>query len=125
MKKGLFSVPATGGAAQGTVVFQSGYGKTVGLPYDEYSLLGTDRAFAYWNSDITVPTQLINIPGKGAFMYMDGAKRYNYKGFPKTEPKFFDSKGAVTQLTAESQFPGGVLAPASPCTDCPSSGGTG
>ena len=51
VKKGYFSVPATGGAATGTVAFQSGYGKTVGMPYDEYSLLGTDRAFAYWNGD--------------------------------------------------------------------------
>ncbi len=125
VKKGLFSVPATGGAATGTVVFQTGYGKTPGVPYDEYSPYGTDRAFVYWNSDITAPSQAINLPGKGAFMYMDGAKRYNYKGFPKTEPKFFDSKGAVTQLSAESQFPGGVLAPASPCTDCPSAGATG
>ena len=125
VKKGLFSVPATGGAATGTVVFQSGYGNTVGMPYPEYSLLGTDRALAFWNGEITVPTQAINIPGKGGFVYMNGSKRYNYKGFSKAEPKFFDDKGAVTQLTAESQFPGGVLAPASPCTDCPSNGGTG
>ena len=38
VKKGFFSVPATGGATTGTVAFQSGYGKTVGMPYDEYSL---------------------------------------------------------------------------------------
>ena len=125
VKKGLFSVPAQGGAAQGTVVFQSGYGKTVGLPYDEYSLLGTDRALAYWNSDITAPAQAINLPGKGTFMYMDSGKRFNYKGFTKAEPKFFDPKGATAALDVASQFPGGVLVAASPCTQCPSNGGTG
>ena len=46
VKKGLFSVPASGGAATGTIAGQTGYGKTVGLPFDEYALFGTDRGLA-------------------------------------------------------------------------------
>ena len=125
VKKGFFSVPATGGAATGTVAFQSGYGKTVGMPYDEYSLLGTDRAFAYWDADTTGPSQAVNIVGKGVMIYMDGGKRYNYKGFPKAEPKYFDPKGAVAAVPVDAQFTGGVAPEASPCTNCPSNGGTG
>ena len=53
VKKGLFSVPASGGAATGTIAGQTGYGKTVGLPFDEYALFGTDRALVWWNADIT------------------------------------------------------------------------
>ena len=71
------------------------------------------------------PSQAVNIPGKGVFMYMDGGKRYNYKGFPKAEPKFFDSKGAVSEVPADAQFTGGSPPEEVPCTGCPSSGSTG
>ena len=81
--------------------------------------------FAYWNGDVTGPSQAVNIVGKGVFMYMDEGKRYNYKGFPKAEPKFFDPKGAVSEVSADAQFTGGVAPAASPCTGCPSNGGTG
>ena len=43
VEKGLFAVPATGGASDGTTNFQYGFGKTVDMPYNEYTLLGTDR----------------------------------------------------------------------------------
>ena len=51
VQKGLFAVPAAGGAAQGRVTFQSGYGRSVALPYDEYSALGTDKALIWWDAD--------------------------------------------------------------------------
>ena len=95
------------------------------MPYDEYSLLGTDRAFAYWNGDVSGPSQAVNIPGKGVFMYMDDGKRYNYKGFPKAEPKFFDPKGAVSEVSADAQFTGGSARRGSAVHGCPSNGGTG
>ena len=125
VKKGLFSVPAVGGAASGTIAGQSGFGKTVGLPYDSYALLGSDRGLAWWNPDLTASTQAINIVGKGVFMYVDGGKRYAYKDFSKSEPKFFDDKGAVAESPIGALFPSGTVSPASPCTDCPSNGGTG
>ena len=125
VKKGLFSAPAVGGAADGTIAGQSGYGKTVGLPYDSYALLGSDRALAYWDPDVTAGSQAVNIVGKGVFMYMDGGQRLGYKNFSKTEPKFFDSKGAVAEAPIGALFPSGTVSPASPCTECPSYGGTG
>ncbi len=125
LKLGLFSAPAVGGAANGTIVGQSGFGKTVGLPYDSYALLGSDRGLAYWDPDVTAGSQAVNLVGKGAFMYLDGGKRYGYKNFTKTEPKFFDADGAVSEAPIGSLFPSGTVSPASPCTECPSSGATG
>jgi hypothetical protein len=125
LRKGLFSAPAVGGAATGSVAGQSGFGKTVGLPYDSYALLGSDRGLAYWNPDVTASTQAINVVGKGVFMYLDGGKRYGYKDFAKTEPKFFDANGAVSEAPIGSLFPSGKVSPASPCTECPSNGATG
>jgi hypothetical protein len=125
MKLGLFSAPAVGGAATGTIAGQSGYGKTVGLPYDSYALLGSDRGLVWWNPTITASSQAINVVGKGAFMFVDGGKRYGYKNFSKTEPKFFEATGAVAEAPIGSLFPSGTVAPGSPCTQCPSSGSTG
>ena len=125
VKKGLFSVPALGGAASGSIAFQFGYGKTVGLPYDSYALLGSDRALAWWNPDVTASSQAVNIVGKGVFMYMDNGTRLDYKGFTKAQPKFFDEKGAVSEAPIGALFPTGVVSPGSPCTECPSNGGTG
>ena len=124
VKKGLFSVPATGGAATGTVTFQAGYGKTVGMPYDEYSQLGSDRALAWYDPDASGQMQAANLTGKGLFQYMDGGKRYSYKNLPKSEPKFFDKSKATTEVPITSQFTaGGSVPAATPCTQCPSNGG--
>ena len=107
LKKGLFSAPAVGGATSGTIAGQQGFGKTVGLPYDSYALLGSDRALAYWNPDVTASTQAVNIVGKGVFMYMDGGKRLGYKDFSKSEPKFFNPDGAVAEAPIGALFPVG------------------
>lgn len=125
VKKGLFSRPAQGGASDGTNIFQNGYGMTVGMPYDEYALLGTDRSLAWWNGDVTGTSQAANIVGKGVFMYLNVGERFNYKQFPKTEPKFFDQKTSVFVAPLSAQYPDGVIPPAAPCTTCPSAGGTG
>ena len=51
-QQGLFSIPATGGAASGYTDGQrwSGYGQTPGLPYDEYMDLGLDFAPVWWDA---------------------------------------------------------------------------
>ena len=54
-----------------------------------------------------------------------GGKRYGYKDFSKSEPKFFDDKGAVAEAPIGALFPSGTVSPPSPCTQCPSNGGTG
>ena len=74
-KAGLFSAPATGGAATGTVVYQTGYGNTPGMPYEEYAQLGTDVALAWRNADLEGPSQVVGIPGLGKFVYLNEGKR--------------------------------------------------
>jgi hypothetical protein len=126
-EKGLFAIPSNGGASNGTTNFQSGFGKTVKLPYDEYALLGTDRNLAWWNPDITGGANAVaSIVGMGKFMYLDGAKRYAYGEFPKKQPKFFDESVSVAEIPRSSNFADGVVPADNPCgPTCPVNGGTG
>jgi hypothetical protein len=119
VRKGLFSIPSIV-----TLYGRSGYGNTVGMPYPEYAGSGTDLALAYWDGDTSGLTQAGPPTGKGGFRYVDGGKRYTFSNMPKTEPKFFDPNGAVTQVPYSSLYPTGVVPPASPCTGCPSSSAT-
>jgi hypothetical protein len=123
LKQGLFSAPANGGAATGTVTFQTGYGNTTGMPYEEYAQLGTDVAFMWWNGDLDGPSQVIGIPGVGNFMYLDNGKRYSYSSLPDEAPTFFDEANSVVQVDVTTQFPAGEVPAASPCDGCPSGGG--
>jgi hypothetical protein len=126
VEQGLFSVPGVGGASDGTTNFRSGYGKTVGLPYNEYALLGTDRNLAWWNPDISGPANAVaSLAGKGKFMYLNDGKRYGYGQFPAKEPKFFDASVSVSEIPRSSNFQDGVVPPANPCAGCPVNGGTG
>ena len=126
VKKGLFAVPSTGGASDGTTNFQAGFGRTVGVPYDEYALLGTDRNLAWWNADLTGGANAVaTAVGTGKFMYLDGAKRYGYAQFPKQQPKYFDESASVAEIPRSSSFADGVVPPDNPCTGCPSSGSSG
>jgi hypothetical protein len=126
VKKGLFAVPAGGGAATGTTIFQAGYGRTVRLPYDEYGVPGTDRTLAWWNPDITGGTNAVrSIVGKGKLMYLDGGKRYAYGEFPKKQPAFFDASASVSEIPTSSAFRGGVVPAPNPCPECPVNGGNG
>ncbi len=102
VQKGLFSEPASGGASDGTVSFQSGYGRTVGLPYDEYLGLGTDVEMIWWNPDLeTQGTNAVaNFPGKGRFMYLGDGRRYSLGQFPAKEPKFFDESVSIYEFPA-------------------------
>jgi hypothetical protein len=127
VEKGLFSVPAAGGASSGTISYQSGYGRTVGLPYDEYLGLGTDVEMIWWNSDLETPgtNAVDNFPGKGRFMYLNDGKRFSFGQFPKAEPKFFDESASIYQYPPEKAYATGRVPDAMPCTGCPSQGGTG
>ncbi|MEX1006349.1 MAG: hypothetical protein WD271_00715 [Acidimicrobiia bacterium] len=127
VKKGLFSVPAVGGASNGTVSFQTGYGRTVGLPYDEYLGLGTDVNLIWWNADLkTGGTNAVEtFPGTGRFMYLNGGKRFSFGQFPKSEPKFFDEAASLYEFPPERAYSTGKVPAANPCTGCPSQGGAG
>jgi hypothetical protein len=127
VRKGLFSVPAVGGAANGTVSFQTGYGRTVGLPYDEYLGLGTDVELIWWNPDLqtTGSNAVANFPGKGRFMYLNGGKRLSFGQMPKSEPKYFDEEASIYQFPQAEAYATGKVPASNPCTGCPSQGGTG
>ena len=77
-------------------MFTVGYGKTTGMPTDQYASLGSDKALIWWDGDTTGISQLATFTGKGLFRYMDNAKRYTYNDLPTTQPKFFaDTPDAV------------------------------
>ena len=97
--------------------FQTGYGKTVGLPYDEYLPLGTDFAPVWWDSETPdAYSQIFLSQAKGGEWYVDGAKRYKAGDWPKKPMTFFD------KTTAIQVFPTSPTPPAqpNPCTGCPS-----
>ena len=81
LKQGFFSVPAAGGSAsydpalanQGA---RSGYGRTNGLPYEEYTAATrtSPRLGGIPNTD--GPPSLGFPAGKGTVWYLDDAKRY-------------------------------------------------
>ncbi len=121
-KQGLFSAPASGGAASGYPYgFQAGYGKTVGLPFPAYFNLGTDFAFAWYDPDTEGASQVFDTVAKGVIWYVDGARRYTIDDIPKQRARFFDERGAVYVFDA-APIP---ESPPNPCTGCPSEGGPG
>ena len=81
LKQGFFAVPAAGGSAsydpalanQGA---RSGYGRTNGLPYEEYTRGNKDFTPTWWDPDTDGPPSLGFPGGKGALWYLDNAKRY-------------------------------------------------
>jgi hypothetical protein len=125
VQRGLFSVPAAGGASNDTVSYQTGYGRTVGLPYDEYLGLGSDVAMIWWNPDLQTDgtNAVANFPGKGRFMYLNDGKRFSFGEFPKAEPKFFDESASIYQYPPERAYATGRVPDAMPCDGCPSQGG--
>ncbi|HXY91140.1 MAG TPA: ABC transporter substrate-binding protein [Acidimicrobiia bacterium] len=122
-RQGLFSVPAQGGAASGQPLgFQTGYGRTVGLPYDEYLALGTDFAPVWWDSQIgDAYSQIFASQAKGGEWYVNGAKRYKAGQWPTKHLTFFDKASAIQVFDTS---PIAATAP-NPCTGCPSEGGPG
>jgi hypothetical protein len=118
VRKGLFSVPPTT-----TLYGSTGYGLTTGMPYPEYAGGGTDRAFAFWDPTISGPTQAGPPSGTGGFQYVDGGKRATFSTMPKTEPKFFDMKGAVAQVPYSALYADGQVPAATACAGCPSASG--
>jgi len=121
VEQGLFSARATGGQTDDTIRFQSGYGRTVGVPYNEYGSPGTDVDLIWWNGDITGGTQAVSsIVGKGKNVYLDGGRRYRFGTFPKKEPKFFDMSKSIAEAPISATWPHGVEPVAIPCPgDCP------
>lgn len=122
-QQGLFSLPATGGAAQGYPTgMMSGYGRTSGLSYDSYMSSGLDFAAVWWDPETEGPSQGTGSEGKGVAWYADGAKRYRARDVPKKQFGWYDRATSVftfaTRPTPPPQYAGD-------CEGCPSHGGPG
>ncbi len=122
-KTGMFSRPPVGGRAEGHVTDAGRfYGKTAGLPYDEY-LTGGDVAIFWWDPDTTGPSvAAAALSGKGVYQFLSGGKRYKRGELPSNiAGQFFEpSKGTFALDTT----PPTDKAPDYPCDGCPSSGVT-
>jgi hypothetical protein len=117
-QQGLFAMPANGGAASNQVVtFMFGYGRTSGLPYDEYSQVGLDYAVLWWSPTDTGKGKILFDDGTGRFRYIDGAKRYYAGQWKKGEPKLFDTSNSIAQFDS---LPASDAVPDYPCKGCPS-----
>ena len=124
LEQGLFSVPAAGGFVDDLPVAAVGYGKTVGLPYDQYASFGADRTLIWWDPANTEPSGADSLfPGKpGQYVNLYNGRRFGLDGFPK-DPKFFDQAASVATLALEDQYKNGEVPRVSPCQGCPSEGG--
>jgi hypothetical protein len=120
-RQGLFSAPATGGAATGsTTTMMNGYGKTAGLPYDEYLTTGADFVPIWWDSETVGPSQAVGLEGKGVAWFVGAAKRYLAGSYPKKQFTWFDTAGALVSFTS---YPGTPPVAAPACTTCPAATG--
>jgi len=120
-QQGLFAMPAFGGAASNQVQsFMFGYGRTSGLPYDQYSQVGLDYALMWWNPDEEGKGKIIFDEGQGKFMYPNGAKRYSAGQWKKGEPDLFDPSTSISHFT---ELPKNDQVPDYPCNGCPSTDG--
>ena len=120
-QQGLFATPAQGGAATGDpTAGQSAFGRTAGLPYDEYMQLGTDFTPVWYDQDTVGFSNIFPISGKGVEWYVNGARRYAAGHWPTKRFAFFDTSDAVVNFTTRP-----VPLVANPCTGCPSDGGEG
>ena len=105
LKQGFFSIPALGGSASSDPTLanrtpRSGYGRTNGLPYEEYMRGNKDFAASWWDPDTDGPPILGFPGGKGTLWYLDDAKRF-YAGHWPTKPlEFFDKSKAIYQFDA-------------------------
>jgi hypothetical protein len=100
----------------------SGYGKTAGLPYDEYLQQSIDFAPIWFDPETTGPSQGTGGEGKGVNWYVDGAKRYKSGTWPREPIAWFDKSGAVIKFDTR---PPSVPTPVyiGDCTNgCPSTG---
>jgi hypothetical protein len=123
LQQGLFSVPAQGGSAEDSVyTIRQGFGRTDGLPYDEYLAGNKDFTVAWWDPDTEGPplTNLGLPGGPGTLWYLNGAQRYYASHWPTKPLKFFDTSNSIIQFDSPPTPPVPV-----PCTGCPSETGQG
>jgi hypothetical protein len=125
LKQGFFAVPATGGSASDDPTLanrgtRSGYGRTNGLPYEEFMRGNKDFTASWWDKDTMGPSILGFPGGQGTLWYLNDAKRYYAGHWPTKQLTLFEKSGALYQFDAPTAPPT-VL----PCSGCPSATGVG
>jgi hypothetical protein len=122
-EQGYFSIPAQGGAGEDDPnSSQYGYGRTAGVPYDEY-LRGTqDFAMVWWDPDTPGRPRANGGPTpNGAYLWVNGGKRYSGRQWPTKLVKFFDESASQTWDEVPPPPPPQRV----PCSGCPSDTGQG
>jgi hypothetical protein len=113
----LSAFPPVGGAYSGMVVaLEVSFAQPRGLAPRWATALG------FWSPTTSGPSQIINLQGTGKYLYLDGGKRYLPGKYPKGDPGFFESDGAIA--TFPTLPPSDQPSTTYPCNGCPSNGGS-
>jgi hypothetical protein len=117
-RQGVFSMPAAGGAIDGQISnFMTGYGRSAGVPYDQYQTIGIDYSMKWFDPEAVGVSNLVpGPPGPGKFVFLNGAKRYSAGTWPKGDQPFFDRSASLVQLESP---PASDAPPTFPCEGCP------
>ena len=94
-----------------------GFGRTTGLPHDDYSIGDHDYTVIWWNPTEVGKGKYLLDDGTGRFMYIDGARRYHAGQWTKGEPRLFDPSKSISQF---NELPASDVLPDYPCKGCPS-----
>jgi hypothetical protein len=124
MKQGWFSIPASGGSAETgeeakVRTGRGGYGRTSGLPYDEYVRGNKDFAVSWWDPDTQGPPVAGFPAGQGAPWFVNDGTRYYAGKWPTKPMPLFDKSKSFYQFDTPARVE------LVPCTGCPSQGGPG
>jgi hypothetical protein len=97
---------------------------TASAPLGKDGIVTVDGTLTWFDPERTATDQITKVSGKGAWVYLDGGKRYVANKWPKNKTGFFDTK--LTTSVAEYVDPPATepKVPSFPCTDCPSTGAT-
>lgn len=123
-RDGQFAQPGQGGAFEDMVTTVGLKVGDLGLGYPSYSLVGPkDFALVWWDPKAVGRGNVIGNNQTGNYVYVDGAKRYTLKTFPKQAPKFFTRQpGDVVHFDTP---PPKDMPRTYPCDGCPSAGRSG
>lgn len=120
--QGQFAVPAVGGSASNTPLgFAIGYGKTTGLPYNQYNRASQDFS-VMWMAPTTEAPDATGVAHKPSIWFLNNGQRYHGGTWPTKKLAFFDPSKSISSFSAPP--PGYVQPVRTTCTGCPSSGAT-
>jgi len=126
-QQGQFSTPARGGSASSSPFgAQIGYGRTTGLPYDQYNRAPADYLLMWMAPDVAAPNAIGTTATPSAWFVQDPktgeVQRYRAGSWPTKKVTWFDqsiSKASFTELPPPLTAPQRTT-----CDGCPSTGAT-